>query len=84
MKLNRRMFLSTAALGAAGFNLPARAAGSKPNLRVGILSDVHVTAVSNAEWFEKALRYFDSIKVDGVLITGDLTTWNKKKEFESL
>ena len=84
MKLNRRMFLSTAALGAAGFNLPARAAGSKPNLRVGILSDVHVTAVSNAEWFEKALRYFDSIKVDGVLITGDLTTWNKKKEFEAV
>ena len=84
MDLNRRTFLSTAALGAAGLDLPARAADARPNLRVGILSDVHVTAVSNAEWFEKALRYFDSVKVDGVLITGDLTTWSKKKEFEAV
>ena len=69
MSLGRRDFIKTAAaFGAAG---PALAQGaSAPNLRVGILSDIHVTALSNADWFEKALRYFDGRKVDAVLITG--------------
>ena len=59
MSLGRRDFIKTAAaFGAAG---PALAQGaSAPNLRVGILSDIHVTALSNADWFEKALRYFRS------------------------
>ena len=83
MSLGRRDFIKTAAaFGAAG---PALAQGaSAPNLRVGILSDIHVTALSNADWFEKALRYFDGRKVDAVLITGDLTTWNKLPEFEAV
>ena len=70
MSLGRRDFIKTAAaFGAAG---PVLAQGaSAPNLRVGILSDIHVTALSNADWFEKALRYFDERKVDAVLITGD-------------
>ena len=83
MSLGRRDFIKTAAaFGAAG---PALAQGAcAPNLRVGILSDIHVTALSNADWFEKALRYFDGRKVDAVLITGDLTTWNKLSEFEAV
>lgn len=58
MSLGRRDFIKTAAaFGAAG---PVLAQGaSAPNLRVGILSDIHVTALLNADWFEKALRYFD-------------------------
>ena len=82
--MTRRTFLSTAALAAASMRLSAETSGVTPNLRIGILSDIHVTAVPNATWFEKALRYFDSIKVDGVLITGDLTTWSRKKEFEAV
>ncbi len=47
-----------------------------PLLRVGILSDIHI---SESVWgdrqhdrFEKALRFFKEKGVDGVLITGDL------------
>ena len=75
MTIGRRDFIKTAAaFGAAGPTLAQ--ASAQPNLRVGILSDIHVTALSNADWFEKALRYFDERKVDAVLVTGDLTTWN--------
>ena len=57
MSLGRRDFIKTAAaFGAAG---PALAQGaSAPNLRVGILSDIHVTALSNADWFENTLPWF--------------------------
>jgi len=83
MDMDRRNFLrAAAAFGAAG---PAMARGADtPNLRVGVLSDIHVTALDNANWFEKALRHFDACKVDAVLITGDLTTWNKLPEFEAV
>jgi hypothetical protein len=83
MTIGRRDFIKTAAaFGAAG---PALAQGAAaPNLRVGILSDIHVTALSNADWFEKALRYFDGRKVDAVFIAGDLTTRNKLPEFEAV
>lgn len=54
------------------------------NLRVGVLSDIHVTALNNAEWFEKALRRFDALKVDAVLIAGDLTTWSRRTEHEAV
>ena len=84
-RLTRRSFVGTtfAAL-AAGAGLPSRAAAIRPNIRVGILSDIHVSSTARAGWFEKALRYFDSVKVDAVLITGDLTTWNKLPEFEAV
>ena len=83
MTLGRRNFLRASfAFGVVG---PALAQDtSAPNLRVGILSDIHVTALGNADWFEKALRHFDERKVDAVLITGDLTTWNKLPEFEAV
>ena len=83
MTLCRRNFLRASfAFGVVG---PALAQDtSAPNLRVGILSDIHVTALGNADWFEKALRHFDERKVDAVLITGDLTTWNKLPEFEAV
>ena len=85
MSLRRRTFIKTATAAAFGAAGPALAQGAAaPNLRVGILSDIHVTALSNADWFEKALRYFDGRKVDAVLVTGDLTTWNKLPEFEAV
>ena len=73
---------SAGVLGVEGAN--AWVPVSRPNLRVGILSDVHVTKPENANWFEKALRHFDSVKVDAVMITGDLTTWNVFSEFETV
>ena len=84
MGINRRDFMrataSFAALG--GLASIAGEGAARPNLRMGILSDIHVP--KDAKWFEKALRYFDAQKVDGVLITGDLTTWNKFHEFETV
>lgn len=47
-----------------------------PLLRIGILSDIHVSSVTwgdqQHERFEKALLFFKNKGVDGVLITGDL------------
>jgi len=82
--MKRRSFLGLAAGAAAcGFGGAAygRDAGAgKPNLRVGILSDIHVTHVTNAQWLEKALRQFDREKVDAVAITGDLALSGSVKE----
>ena len=78
MNLTRRGFFAGGAAFAAAQVLGARAA----NLRVGILSDVHVTKPENANWFEKALRHFDSVKVDAVMITGDIAHTGLIKEFE--
>lgn len=90
--MNRREFL----LGAAGaaivqstvsaerISLPALSAGAKPNLIVGVLSDIHVTRYDTANYFEKALRFYDSRKVDAVLVAGDLTTTSRRNEFESV
>ncbi len=47
---------------------------AKPNLRVGIVSDVHIRNEPGFdEVFLKALRWFDAKKVDAVVIPGDLT-----------
>ena len=63
----------------------------KPNgaarLRVGILSDIHVTNKTpgmrdSNEYLLKALRYFDAEKVDAVLIAGDLFTSSDIRELE--
>ena len=80
MNLTRRGFvMGSAALAAA----KAFSAGeAKPNLRVGILSDVHVSDPRPAQNLERALRFFDKRKVDAVLITGDLVTGNRHREFK--
>lgn len=51
-------------------------------LRVGLLSDVHVSDARPARNLERALRYFDTRKVDAVLICGDLVTWARRYEYE--
>lgn len=80
MNLTRRNFI----IGSTAFaSAKALAAGdAKPNLRVGILSDVHVDSERPAKIFEKALRYFDARKVDAVLISGDLTIHDTSREFK--
>lgn len=56
-------------------------------LKVGILSDIHVTnrmpgRYDSNENLHKALKYFDTEKVDAVLIAGDLFTAGTIKELE--
>ena len=80
MNVTRRGFvIGGGALAAAR----AFAAGTAaPNLRVGILSDIHVNSERPAGNFERALRYFDSRKVDAVLIAGDLGNCSLRHEFK--
>ena len=76
--------LSAAALPAAGKTVePA----SPERLKVGVLSDIHVTNETpgehgSNEYLRKALRYFDMQKVDAVLIAGDLFTSGRTSELE--
>lgn len=69
----RRDFLKgTCALGACVVGgLPALADGDE-RLTIGILSDIHVESETSAAKFERALRRFRDLRVDGVLICGDL------------
>ena len=80
MNFTRRSFFAGGVCFAAAKSFAAREMA--PNLRVGILSDVHVDSERPAKNMERALRYFDARKVDAVLITGDLTTWNRLREFK--
>lgn len=72
----------------------------RPNLKLGLLSDIHIASEATTRkyikgnpmrfrpretaLFEKALRYFDSRGVDGIVLAGDLADWGlvgQMKEF---
>jgi len=53
-----------------------------PNLRIGILSDIHITTPESADTFRHALEYFRDRKVDGVLIAGDMADHGLESELE--
>ncbi len=55
-----------------------------PRLRIGVLSDIHVTKREDSGTFEKALRWFLEQGVDGVLVTGDLVTRGTIAELEAV
>lgn len=89
MNMTRReFFIGGAAFGALGafagnrfFAAAGFKAGSKPRLRMGVLSDIHVvragldeaiSAEGNSLTFRRALEWFRSQDVDAVAITGDI------------
>ena len=74
-----------AAAEAAALTRTAPDAGSRTApLRVGVLTDIHITPPgTDDEWYVKALRRFDAERVDAVLVAGDLTTWSRRFEFEA-
>ena len=82
--MTRRTFCAEAlaTLAASGMGNALFAASGAPNLRVGLLSDIHMSGPSDTVWFEKALRYFDAQKVDAVAITGDLTRYARIAEMK--
>lgn len=53
-----------------------------PNLRIGILSDIHITTAASADTFKHALEYFRSRNVDGVLIAGDMADHGLEDELK--
>ena len=59
---------------------PGACLGDEPNLRFGVLSDLHIRCVvgdrgydGDAEGFRHALEYFRDRKVDAVMIAGDMS-----------
>ncbi len=69
MEISRRGFLATAAAAAGGAfaDNPVR-----PNLTLGVLSDIHIHTQEQVPVFEKALAFFRDAGVDGVVIAGDM------------
>ena len=92
---NRRAFLKQACALAAMSGVPARVWGAaqmlgKPDLVIGLLSDVHiqlpptVERAGSLERFRHALEYFRDRHVDGVLISGDLANAGLETELKAL
>lgn len=67
--VSRRAFIGCAA--AAGSRAFA-AAGGGANLRLGVLSDIHVRTTGQVPVLEKAFAFFRDAGVDGVIIAGDM------------
>ena len=88
MEVSRRSFVGGGlAFAAAGRGLPALPAREDmrlPNLRFGVLSDVHIGGKPDAaERAEKALRWFAAKGVDAVLCPGDIAHSGNIRELEA-
>ena len=85
MKVDRREFVfGTMALTAlASFG---KAAAGRPLVKLGVVSDIHVADDTCRAYrmFVKALEYFRSIEVDGVLIPGDLADLGRTEQLEAV
>ncbi len=93
-RLSRKSFIGS--VGAFGvmhaFSSPVgNLYSSKPNLRVGILSDIHVRTdgatgrtvdYSDDRTFVHALEWFRDMGVDAVAIAGDITDYGKLSEMK--
>ena len=53
-------------------------------LRLGVLSDIHITDRKQQPYFEKTLRQLDAWKVDAVLACGDLADYGLKQQLQLL
>ena len=75
MTVGRRDFLAgLVALGAAG-GCRGVLPGCRPNLRFGVVSDIHLTTPKSCRLLERSFRQFRRRGVDAVMIPGDLTDW---------
>ena len=76
--MNRREFVLSA--GAATLLSGCRSFElfGSPEMRFGVVSDIHVTTPKSCKLFEKSLRYFKRRGVDAVMVPGDLTDWGLK------
>ena len=78
--MTRKEFIGAGiAFAATGPSAALAAAGAKPLMRLGMISDIHLETgengkgVQNCLCYEPALRYFDERKADGVVVAGDIT-----------
>ncbi len=88
--MDRRRFLQNTAMLAGAFCLDLPAFAKKlatlgqPRLKVGIMSDVHITTPETYDYLEKALVYFRDRGVDAVLIAGDMADWGMERQIKTL
>ena len=93
--MNRREFLKNACAAAAAYGMPARIWGAaemmgKPDLVIGLLSDIHVQLPPTVERpgalerFRHALEHFRDRRVDGVLVSGDLANLGLETELKAV
>ena len=86
--MNRREFMLAGAAGvafAAGggvFRRPAVAPRGPVRLRLGVLSDIHITDWAATGPFKDVLRAFDRWGADGVMVCGDLADYGVIPQLE--
>ena len=56
--------------------------GTRPLLRFGVISDIHVTTPESADRFRRALSYFRDRGADAVMVAGDLSDWGLRSGFK--
>lgn len=80
-RINRRQFLSGAAA-----TLGVRAIWGGPSgaarLKLGVLSDVHVSTAAQVPMLEKAFAYFRDHGADGVIIAGDMANTGRLEQLD--
>lgn len=84
-QMTRRCFLGTMVAGAGAQLLGARLPSTRPNVTVGVISDIHITmpkkgGTPNTAMLLKTLTFFREQDVDVVMIAGDLTNYGLMKE----
>lgn len=78
--MKRREFLRKGLLVAGAMGVSSKVkpevvlgvSSGEAKLKIGIISDVHISAMSDTNTLEKALTFFRDHEVDGVLIAGDM------------
>ena len=92
--LSRRDFLNGAMAASVAYRIcPAWAEQRAPIMRFGAASDIHLRvrtpifpyykgSEDNHAYFEKSLRWFDRMKADAVVVTGDVTDRGLISEWE--
>ncbi len=56
----------------------------KHRARFGVISDIHLSVPDSVDVFEHALRYFDEMTCDGVVLCGDLTEFGLTDELQQV
>ncbi len=84
ININRRNFITGALAGLAVGGCRSLPFGEQPELRFGVISDIHVTTPESTKLLEVSLRYFHDRGVDAVVAPGDLTDWGLKSSYKYL
>lgn len=79
MKIGRREFLVSAASFATLGRLPLFAGGKRdlrnPDIRVGVISDVHIRNAGDEKILLDVLRWYRNNRVDAVVVAGDVADY---------